>query len=263
LPPKYLFDEWPSLVLDLNRSRTACILLDFDGTLSPFAKKPHLASIPAQAKRSLTALSSDPGIKIGVISGRSLADVKQMVGVPGIYYAGNHGLEVEGPGIQFVHPQADGSKLEVKKCASSLARKLKGFKGAIVEDKGLTASVHYRLVADEGIKPLLTAVESEVGTHSGLLLRHGKRVVEIRPGIEWGKGKAAELLIKSMGNSCLPVFFGDDETDEEAFASPMIHWSVKIMDQEAPTRARYCLRSVSEVRTFLRKLLSWSVKRHR
>ena len=260
LPPKHLFDEWPKLAIELGKCGTACILLDFDGTLSPFAKKPHLASIPVQAERALITLSSDPRIRVGVISGRSLADVKRMVGVPGIFYAGNHGLEVEGPGVHFVHPRAKKHEGEVKDCASALTRLLKGFKGAIVEDKGLTASVHYRLVSEESVEPMLRAVETVAMGYKGLVLRHGKRVVEIRPDIEWGKGKAAELVIAGMGGGCLPVYIGDDETDEEAFASPMIHWTVRVMDEEVPTKAGYRLRSVAEVRAFLRRLVRWSAE---
>jgi len=262
LPPKHLLDEWPKLAIELGKCGMACILLDFDGTLSPFAKKPHLASIPVQAKRALIALSSHPWIRVGVISGRSLADVKRMVGVPGIFYAGNHGLEVEGPGVHFVHPRAKKHVGEVKDCASELTRLLRGFKGAIVEDKGLTASVHYRLVSEESVEPMLRAIETEAMRYKGLVLRHGKRVVEIRPDIEWGKGKAAELVIARMGGGCLPVYIGDDETDEEAFASPMIHWTVRVMDEEVPTKARYRLRSVAEVRAFLRRLVRWSAEAH-
>jgi len=258
LPPKHLFDEWPKLAIELDKCGTACVLLDFDGTLSPFAKKPHLASIPVKAKRALIALSSDPRISVGVISGRSLADVKRMVGVPGIFYAGNHGLEVEGPGINFVHPRAKKHEGEVKDCASALTRLLKGFKGAIVEDKGLTASVHYRLVSEESVEPMLRAVETAAMGYKGLVLRHGKRVVEIRPDIEWGKGKAAELVIARMGSGCLPMYVGDDETDEEALASPMIHWAVRVMDEDVKTKARYRLRSVAEVISFLERLIEWS-----
>jgi trehalose 6-phosphate phosphatase len=258
LPPKHLFDEWSKLALELGKCGTACILLDFDGTISPFAKKPHLALIPARAKRALVALSSDSRIKVGVISGRSLADVKQMVGVPGIFYAGNHGLEVEGPGLKFIHPLAEKQQSEVKACASALIRLLEGFRGTIVEDKGLTASVHYRLLSEKSIAPMLKVVEMEVKRHKGLTLRHGKRVVEIKPDIAWGKGKAVELIIARINNGCLPVYVGDDETDEDAFASPMIHWSVRVMEKGVPTKARYCLRSIAEVLSFLGRLIKRS-----
>jgi len=258
LPPKYLLDQWPRLALELGRSRSACILLDFDGTLSPFAAKPHLVTIPAEAKSALIELSQDRRIRVGVISGRSLADIRQMVGVPGIYYAGNHGLELEGPDLKFAHPCAEERRGEVADFAGALTRLLSGFEGAIVEDKGLTASVHYRLVRRGEVEPLLRAVEEEARGRRGLVLRHGKRVVEIRPDIPWGKGEAAELVITIMGEGCLPVYVGDDETDEEAFRSPMIHWTVRVMDPATPTAARYWLRSVAEVHAFLGKLVSWS-----
>jgi trehalose-phosphatase len=261
VPPKYLLDEWPRLARELGEHGTACVLLDFDGTLSPFAKKPHLAMIPPEAKRALIALSSDPRFRVGVVSGRSLADVKQMVGVKGIFYAGNHGLEVEGPGVRFVLPGTEKSAGEVKECASALARLLKGFRGAIVEDKRLTASIHYRLVGERDVKPMLRVIDEEARRHRGLILRHGKKVVEIRPDIVWGKGSAAELILSRIGGDCLPIYLGDDETDEEAFGSPMIPWTVRVMEEDVPTKARYCLRTVVEVRSFLERLVEWSTSR--
>lgn len=258
VPPKYLFCEWPRLSRELGERGSACVLLDFDGTLSPFAKKPHLASIPPGAKRALMALASDQRFRAGVISGRSLRDVRQMVGVPGIFYAGNHGMEVEGPGLSFVHPLAERAEGEVKACASALARLLEGFAGAIVEDKGFTASVHYRLAKERDVAPMLGMIEDEAKGHSGLVLRHGKKVVEIRPDIDWGKGRASELILRHLGGGRLPIYVGDDETDEEAFKSPMIPWTVRVMDEAVPTKARYCLRGVAEVRLLLERLASWS-----
>lgn len=258
MPPKHLLDEWPRFALELEKRRKACVLMDFDGTISPFAKRPHLASIPSRAKGALIALSSNPSFLVGVISGRSLADVRKMVGVPGIFYAGNHGLEVDGPGLKFQHPLAERLQGEVKECASNLTRSLKGFRGAIVEDKGFTASVHYRLLREERVAPLLSEVEVEVKGHKGLAIRHGKRVVEIKPDLGWGKGKAVELIIAGSGGGCLPMYIGDDETDEDAFASPMIHWTVRVMDEDSPTKARYRLRGVDEVISFLERLAEWS-----
>lgn len=255
MPPRHLFEEWGRLHRDIERCSTLCLLFDFDGTLSPFAKKPQLASLPLRARRRLAALSSDPRVRLGVISGRSLADVRQMVGLSGIFYAGNHGLEVEGPGIAFVHPEAGKAQGQVKALANNLTRLLRPFRGVIVEEKGLTASVHYRLLDEGRVGPMLRAVEAEAGRHGGLVLRKGKKVVEIRPDLAWGKGKAAELIISGAGEGCLPLYVGDDETDEEAFASRMIHWTVRVMDEEVPTKARYFLRSVAEVHELLGMLL--------
>lgn len=261
MPPAYLFDEWPKLAQELGKRQSICVLMDFDGTISPFAKKPHLARIPLRAKRALAVLSSDPRIRVGIVSGRSLEDIKRMVGVPGIFYAGNHGLEVEGPGLKFSHPSAEETAREVKSCASNLTRLLADFRGAIVEDKGLTASVHYRLVEEKLIESLLKTVEMEVRGHGGIALRHGKKVVEIKPDIAWGKGKAVGLILANTGRSCLPLYIGDDETDEDAFASPMVHWTVRVMDEDVPTKARYRLRSVDDVLSFLGMLVRWSSKK--
>jgi trehalose-phosphatase len=260
MPPKYLFDEWPRLVRELREHEAACILLDFDGTLSPFAKRPELASIPPKTKHILKALSLDPRYRVGVISGRSLKDIRMMVSIQGIFYAGNHGLEVEGPGISFVHPEAEKYAAAITEFTASLELLLRNFKGAIVEDKGLTASVHYRLAEEKDVELMLQIIDTEARKRRGLTLCRGKKVVEIKPDVAWGKGSASELILSRIGGDCLPVYVGDDETDEEAFRSSMITWPVRVMEKEVPTKARYFLRNVAEVDSLLKRLATLGTK---
>ena len=141
---EYLFDEWDSLEKKI-RSAYIMLLLDYDGTLTPIVETPEKALIPAKTRHLLKQLSGSRRLKIAVISGRGLNNVKKMVGVDGIIYAGNHGLEISGPKIKFKHPLSLRASYTIEKLKESLCRKLSGIKGVLVEDKGLTFSVHYRL----------------------------------------------------------------------------------------------------------------------
>ncbi len=255
MTPVYLFDVWSCLVSEIEEHKIACILLDFDGTLCPFARRPELASLPPETKILLTALSRNPRYRVAVISGRSLKDIEGMVGIQGITYAGNHGLEVDGPGISFVHPDAAKHKAAIKELSSSLSLQLRNFSGAIVEDKGLTASVHYRLMPDDGVEEMLRVIKRATRKHNELVLRQGKKVVEIRPNLPWGTGSASELIISRIGD-CVPIYVGDDETDEEAFGSPLIAWSVRVIETKVPTKAKYFLRGIGDVKSFLERLAS-------
>src|SRR5512135_2546299 len=96
----YLFDRWEKVKKELN-NRPLVVFLDFDGTLAPLAATPDRAVLPAGLKRVLKALAASPHTRLAFVSGRTLRDLKKKVGLRNVVYAGNHGLEISGPGIAF------------------------------------------------------------------------------------------------------------------------------------------------------------------
>ena len=124
------------------------LLSDYDGTLTPIVGRPDEAVLSPEVRKILGALAEKPSFSVGIISGRPLTELKAMVGVEGIYYAGNHGLEIEGPGLKFVSPVAKAAQTVIKDLVRQLSAKLGGIEGVIVEDKGLSLSIHYRLVKE-------------------------------------------------------------------------------------------------------------------
>ena len=94
----------------LARAESVLLCLDFDGTLAPIVDEPMLAMLPAAMRQTLNELAALENVTIAIVSGRALGDVKGRVGMPGLIYAGNHGLEIEGPGLSFEHPVAAGLK---------------------------------------------------------------------------------------------------------------------------------------------------------
>ena len=92
---QHLFQSWQSFSSDVRDASHIVLLSDYDGTLTPIVSRPEEAILPHDAKEKLSALAQKPAFSVGIISGRPLSEVKALVGIDGIYYAGNHGLEIE------------------------------------------------------------------------------------------------------------------------------------------------------------------------
>ncbi|MBI4386652.1 MAG: trehalose-phosphatase [Elusimicrobia bacterium] len=118
--------------------------LDFDGTLSPLVHKPALARLPADIRRLLRRLARGSGIGVAIVSGRSLEDITARVGMRGIYYSGNHGLEIRSPRAVWRHPKTAKASRDIRRLNGILSPALKSFPGTLIENKGPTLSIHYR-----------------------------------------------------------------------------------------------------------------------
>ena len=159
---------------------------------------------------------------MAIVSGRKLADLRKRVGIRQIYYAGNHGFEIKGPGKIIIHPKAQAAKPILRKIKNALKQALKNISGIIIEDKTYTLSVHYRMVKDSQMKRV-----KEIFAHTlqpylkgkKVKITSGKKVFEIRPPVLWNKGQAVLWFLKKIAkkNKVTPVYIGDDTTDEDAF----------------------------------------------
>ncbi len=201
-----------------RRTGRLVLLLDFDGTLAPIVDRPEQAEMPARTRRALQRLMAMPGVAVAVVSGRALADVRARAALPGIAYAGNHGMEIEGAGLHRVHPEAAAARGELEGAAARIEANLQPIDGAFLEDKGLTLSIHYRL-APAHAEAVREIVRSAVAGHDGLTVTEGKMVLEVRPRVAWDKGRAVMYLLDQMRPPPdAPVLYvGDDRTDEDAF----------------------------------------------
>ncbi|MBI3988618.1 MAG: trehalose-phosphatase [candidate division NC10 bacterium] len=258
-----LFTAWEEVALRFVSAPSLLALFDFDGTLALIVERPEGASLPASTKELLTQLLSCPSLQIGVISGRALADVKDRVGLDGIFYAGNHGLEIEGPGLCFVHPEAEAARPFLVEAKRRLTEIATDFPGAILEDKGLTLSFHVRPLPEDLRAKAKARAEEVLAPFlaSGHLWRtEGKLVLEIRPPVAWDKGSAVRLLMersKIKGAYPLVFYVGDDETDEVAFAAVGEEGLAIFVGLRHDTgKARYVLDGPEEVERFLEQLLT-------
>ncbi len=267
---EHLLSAWAKVARQLKETNHVLLLTDYDGTLTPIVERPELASLSENTRKLLAALAGNRKFTVGVISGRSLSDLKDKVRVSNIIYAGNHGLEIEGPGWRFVSPLAQEFKPILRLIRYVLNRVLSTIRGVLVEDKELTLSVHYRMVAPdktEEVKSAVTQVVSGAQAAGKVRLTSGKKVFEVRPAIQWDKGKALKMLIEKYGSryrKALVMYLGDDLTDEDGFKVIEEYEngiSIYVGEEGEEVResaARYYLKSPAEVTNFLAMLAKQS-----
>ena len=236
------------------------MLFDFDGTLSPIVARPELAVLPAETRDLFLEAQSDHRYVLGIVSGRSLVDLRDRVGLDGLIYAGNHGLEIQGDGLDFLHPEASRLMEEMGLIYQELELALESYPGVIGENKGLSLSLHYRQTPLEIVPQVEEGFHKAVATaaESGLVkVTRGKQVLEVRPNLDWGKGRAISQIQAAHPKAQLTAFFGDDFTDEDAFAAVQQSGGVAVLVGPAgqPTRAEYRLDSPQEVAETLGLLL--------
>lgn len=257
---EHLLEAWPRLETKVRNALHVLALADFDGTLTPIVARPEMAVLPEETRRVLEGLARSERCTVGIISGRAIEDLKNKIGIPGIIYSGNHGLEIEAPQICFDNPVAREVSPEMRSIYQQLAATLEKIEGVRVENKGLSLCVHYREVEKRRVKDLESAFQ-----HFGQLIHKseklkvtpGKKTYDIRPA-GWDKGTIVELLLRSYqsGGGLLAMYLGDDVTDEDAFrAIPEDGITVFIGRAKRRTAASYYLHSPGEVTVFLGKLL--------
>jgi len=259
----YLFAQF-SKIEKLLRNKFILLLLDYDGTLTPIVETPTKALIPMGTKELLQKLSKNYHCAVGIISGRSLEDIKNTVGIKDIIYAGNHGLEIEGPKIKFESQVSPRLKSVIRNIAEELSKRLSSIKGVLIEDKGLTLSIHYRLV-DKKDMPCFERIFSEVtnpyAVRDKIKINSGKKVYEIKPPVQWDKGKVVLWLMArqqfvSGKNKVLPIYIGDDVTDEDAFKILKRKGLTIFVGEPENSAADYYLKDAEEVTRFLHLILN-------
>jgi trehalose 6-phosphate synthase/phosphatase len=205
----------------LSQRPAVALFLDYDGTLTPLAPRPEQATLAEAARETLRDAARTPNLDLTVVSGRALDDVRQMVGVSGLTYVGNHGFEIEGPGLTFRHAGADASRALLDAAADALAAL--ALPGGWVERKGLTLSYHLREVPADQRDRARRAAEV-VLRRRRLRVTPGALVVEGRPAVDWHKGRAVLHVLVHRHGADWParvraLYIGDDATDEDAFGA--------------------------------------------
>jgi len=207
-------------VFDPRRTgRRPAVFLDYDGTLTPIVARPDLAVMDDDMRATVRRLAER--VPVGVISGRDVADLRAKIGLDGIAYAGSHGFDIHTADDRRVDAADVGDALPVLDAAEAeLRRALAGVDGALVERKAFSCAVHYRNVAADAVPAIEAAVARAVEVRPALKRFGGKKVFEIQPAVDWHKGKAVDALLAALDlaeDAVLPIFIGDDVTDENAF----------------------------------------------
>lgn len=226
--------------------------LDYDGTLAPIANDPASAELAPNARMALQSLARRQGMSVAIISGRGLEDLFSHIGVDGLVYAGNHGIDISGLGLRFVQPGAIKEVAALSKLSTTLTKRLQRFSGLVIENKEFTLTVHVRRVARSDVPDVARIVgDSLSGFTQRLHMTHGKEVFEIRPSLNWNKGSAILWICEQMGiEGSDVIYFGDDVTDEDAFNALPIATTIKVGDPEN-TAARHYVDGPEDVLRFL------------
>lgn len=245
-------DPFPTLESSLVAAGRVLLFLDFDGTLAPIVARPELAALSERSRKALQVLSRLQNATVAIVSGRELGDLRARIGLP-LIYAGNHGLEIQGPGFEFRAPGIEPAIAAFDAIQPRLAQRLRDIPGALIENKGLTLGAHFRLVAPPE-KALVEQIVTRIADPylDVIRLHQGKEIVELRPRTEWNKGMAARWIRDRLGaDGLFTLCAGDDVTDEDMFRALPQAFSVKV--GSGPTAARF---QVAEPEAISR-LLEW------
>ncbi|MEB3983063.1 trehalose-phosphatase [Mycobacterium sp. 663a-19] len=241
-------------------ARQPAVFFDFDGTLSDIVDDPDAARPAAGAAEALSKLAAH--CPVAVLSGRDLADVTGRVGLPGIWYAGSHGFELTAP--DGTHHQNDAAAATIpvlEGVAAELREKLGPIPGIMVEHKRFGVAVHYRNAARDRVGEVAATVRA-AGRRHALRVTTGREVIELRPDIDWDKGKTLRWVIDHLrhagSSQLMPIYLGDDITDEDAFDA-VRHDGVPIVvrhtdDGDRATAALFALDSPARVVEFTDRL---------
>ena len=190
-------------LVGVTRARQSMLFLDYDGTLSPIVPDPAAARLVDGAAEALELVSAV--CPVAVLSGRDLADIRDRVGIQGIWYAGSHGFELTGPDGTYHQNDAAAAVVPVlQRAAGELRETLAHIPGVRVEHKRFAVAVHYREVAPEHVGEIVAATH-RLGQRDDLRVTSGRMLVELRPDIDWDKGTTLAWILDRIDPSRFPA----------------------------------------------------------
>lgn len=190
---------------------------DFDGTLAPIAEDPDEPTISDSLARTLQELVMEKNVLVAIISGRELDDLVERVGIAGVTYAGNHGLELYRDGERTVPNSVERYRESVRTVCANIRSNVSAVPGCHVEEKGLTLAVHVRETPPDRTDEVRQIVFDIVGAYEGVRADEGKHLFDVRPDIPWNKGTVMKMLEDEIPVDWQTLYFGDDTTDEDVF----------------------------------------------
>lgn len=238
------------------------VFLDYDGTLTPIVEDHTKAIISEEMRAAVASLSRS--LKVAIVSGRDLTMLRRLIDLDTVYLAGSHGFEIAAPDGSIENLEMGTEFLpELNAAESELKTRLADIDGHSVERKRFSVAVHYRLVAESDVEKLDAIVRDVMNAHPRLVRGYGKKVFEIQPGIDWNKGRAVGWLLEALAldrPDILPIYIGDDVTDEHAFRALAGRGLTVVVRDADPrsTAADYAVADVDEVSRLLSMLAQFA-----
>jgi trehalose-phosphatase len=253
--PSSRFDRVQAVISEVQDAVLAAaaklLVVDFDGTLAQIVDRPELATLNPQTRKPLGRLARRPDFVVAICSGRTIEDIRERAGIDNVIYCGNHGFEIQGRGLEFLGPHAEGTKTGLAAIALELGASVGTIDGVQIEEKGLSIAVHYRRAKRGDVEVIRESVRRIIQPHPGFKMTLGKMVFEVGPRVDWNKGKAATWIRSHTGSDqTLPIVLGDDVTDEDMFVELSDGVTIRV-GLAGRSRAKYRLRDPGEVALFL------------
>jgi trehalose-phosphatase len=237
--------------------------LDFDGTLAEFGIDPASVILPPSRQILLQMLSRRADLSAGLVSGRRVSDLRKRVpAAPSMFFAGLHGLEIEGPGLKFAHKAVALAAPGISVLARDLRRAVKPLPGVFVEDKTYSIVLHVRAASKADRLHAISrfdALSEPLLSEGTVRLQPGDHVLELLPNVDWAKGDAVRAIMRHVETETKepvwPVYIGDDATDEDAFEEIGTN-GLTIAVGKRPAGAAFRIADPAAVECFLRAILA-------
>ncbi len=246
---RHLFVGWREVAGRLRSAPAIALFLDFDGTLSPLCPRPDQVRLSGSMRSIVSTLARKPRVRVWVISGRRRADVHDKARIAGVRYLGLHGWEAR------YSVSITEETHQLLECLKARARQIvKSTPATWLEDKDTVLTIHYARASACDVSRIRREMTSAILPLNGLFRGiPGERGFELLPAEMGDKGTAVRHELAIAGGAALPVFVGDDAVDEPAFASLAGGITIRV-GRPRPTRARFRLDDVQQVRMFLERL---------
>jgi len=227
----------PPSLAELQAQGPLALFFDFDGTLVDIASTPDAIRVKPGLGANLEALAARHGNRVALITGRSLSDIHLHIGMPRIAMAGSHGIERQAMAGEMLGASPAAFPAQALAEIDGLAGRTPGL---ALEEKAFGAALHFRQAPELGER--VTAAAGAIAEAHGLVVKHGKCVVEfVRPGADKA-GAVHAFMVKERFAGSRPIFVGDDLTDEDAFAAAEQYGGFGIIvGSRSPTCARFKL----------------------
>lgn len=236
---------------DLSRrmraAKAVSLACDYDGTLTPIVDHPDHARLDERTHEVLARLVALPGMRVAIVSGRRIDDLRAMLGLDGAFLVGTGGLETLTPdGGHTLHVQeAEALPPELKPVLGEWCAR---FAGSWLEDKGPAFSLHFRGVEPREQPAFASGVRRRVAPFGDRVrLTLGKKVFDVMPAVEWNKATALAAWLEAQRPPGLPLYLGDDSLDEPAYPAVTARGGYAVAVGRAASQARYALADPREV----------------
>lgn len=260
-PPHVPFkqiDIWNNFSKRLLSSSKVELFLDYDGTITPIHKTPSETILSSDTIHILQQLIQLPNVRVTILTGRSMKDIRKFIPFENIRLVANHGFHIYMDGNEWVHPDAESSFPKMHQLQDILLTALKSFSNVFVENKQFTLGIHYRNAAAKDTPIVKELTKKNISSFDPkLVITESKEVIEVQPPVKWGKGNAVSKILKvhPYPHNSLKIYIGDDITDEDAFQVLKSSGITIYVGEISETKAQYYVENVKEVLQILRMII--------